>query len=66
MVVPSLSAEIGFGRQMNEQHADRAANSASAMTTAADIVGAEHFPAAAPMLLSIARFNFESAGKYDE
>jgi hypothetical protein len=62
MVVPSLSAEIGFGRQMNEQHADRAANSASAMTTAADIVGEEHFPAAAPMLL----FNFESAGKYDE
>jgi hypothetical protein len=51
---------------MNEQHADRAANSAGAMTAATDIVGEEHFPAAAPMLLSIARFNFESAGKHDE
>jgi hypothetical protein len=36
------------------------------MTTAADIVGEEHFPAAAPMLLSIARLNFESAGEHDE
>src|SRR6266513_566157 len=46
MVVPSLSAEIGFGRQMDEQHADRAANSARAMTTATDIVGEEYFAAA--------------------
>jgi hypothetical protein len=40
------AAEIGFGRQMYEQHAGGAADRASTMTAAADIVGQEHFPAA--------------------
>src|SRR5260370_17827414 len=66
MVVPSLSAEIGFGRQMDEQHGDRAANSARAMTTATDIVGEEYFAAATPVLLPVAGFNFEGARKHEE
>ena len=66
MGVPSLSAEIGFGRQMDEQHADRAANSARAMTTATDIVGEEYFAAATPVLLPVAGFNFEGARKHEE
>jgi hypothetical protein len=51
---------------MNEQYAGRAANSPAAMTTAADVVGQEHVPAAAPVPLPIAGFNFEGAGKHDK
>ena len=36
------AAEIGFGRQMDEQHAGRASDGAGAMAAAADIVGEEH------------------------
>ena len=38
------SAEIGFGRQMNEQHPGRAADFAGAIAAAADIVGEEYSP----------------------
>jgi hypothetical protein len=51
---------------MHEQHAGRAADSPGAMTPAADIVGEEHFPAAAPVLFPVARFNFERAGKHNK
>jgi len=44
------AAEIGFGRQMHEQHTGRAADRARAMTAGADIVGKEYFAAAAPVL----------------
>ena len=45
-------SEIGFGRQVDEQNASRAANRARAMAAAADIVGEEHAPAAAAMPLA--------------
>src|SRR5438067_7985550 len=61
-----LAADIGFGRQMHEKHAGRAADRASAMAATADIVGKEYFAAAASVLLPIAGFNFECTGKYDE
>ena len=60
------AAEIGFGRQMYEQHAGGAADRASTMTAAADIVGQEQFPAAALVFLPVAGFDFERAGKHDK
>src|SRR5437899_9870308 len=51
---------------MNEQYAGRAADRAGAMAAAANIVGKEHVAAAAPMLLPVAGFDFERAGKNDE
>src|SRR3569833_1501546 len=61
-----LAAEGGFGWQMHEQHAGRAADRARAMTVAADIVSKEYFAAAAPVLSPIAGFDFECTGKHDE
>jgi hypothetical protein len=51
---------------MHEKHAGRAADRASAMAATADIVGEEHFPAAASVLFSIAGFDLKCAGKHDE
>src|SRR5215204_3117333 len=50
------SAEIGFGRQMNEQHPGRAADCAGAIAAAADIVGEE----------LVAGFDLQGAGKHDK
>ena len=60
------SAEIGFGRQMNEQHPGRTADCAGAIAAAADIVGEEHVAAAAPVLLPVAGFDLQCAGKHDK
>src|ERR1700676_51317 len=51
---------------MHEQYAGRAADRAGAMAAAPDIVGKEHFAAAASVLLPVAGFDFECAGKHDE
>src|SRR5437764_9368664 len=51
---------------MHEKHAGRAADRASAMAATADIVGEEHFTAAASVLLSIAGFDLKCAGEHDE
>src|SRR3954453_16160841 len=51
---------------MHEKHASRAADRASAMAATADIVGGEHFTAAASVLLPIAGFDLKCAGKHDE
>jgi hypothetical protein len=60
------ATEIGFGRQMHEQYASRAADRAATMAAAADIVGEKNLAAAAPVLLAIACLDFERAGKHDE
>ena len=59
-------AEIGFGRQMHEQHAGRTADRTAAMAAAADIISEEHFAAAAAALLAVAGFDFECARKHDQ
>src|SRR6266478_6608085 len=51
---------------MHEKHAGRAADRASAVPATADIVGEEHITAAASVLLPIAGFDLECAGKYDK
>ena len=51
---------------MHKKHAGRAANRASAVAATADIVGEEHVTAAASVLLPIAGFDLECAGKYNE
>src|SRR6266702_3494792 len=51
---------------MHENYAGRAAVRASAVAATADIVGKDRFAAAASVLLPIAGFDFECAGKYDE
>ena len=61
-----LDAEIGVGRQMHEQHAGRAADGASAMAAAADIVSEKHLPAAASVLHPVAGFDLQCAGKHDK
>jgi hypothetical protein len=60
------TADIGLGRQMHEQDARRPADCAGAMAAAADIVGEENLAVATPVLLPVARFDFECAGKHDE
>jgi hypothetical protein len=59
------NADLRLGWQMHKQHAGRAADRAGAMAAAADIVGEEHIAAAAPVLLPVAGFDFECAGKHD-
>src|SRR5690242_12492021 len=61
-----LDADSGFGRQMDKQHAGRAADGASAMAAAADIVSEKHFPAAASVLLPVAGFDLQCAGKHNQ
>lgn len=51
---------------MHKKHAGRAADRASAVAATADIVGEEHFTAAASVPLPIVGFDLECAGKYDE
>jgi hypothetical protein len=51
---------------MHEQHAGRAADGASAMTAAADIVSEEHIPAAASVLHPVAGFDLQCAGKHNQ
>ena len=51
---------------MDEQHAGRAADCASAMAAAAGIVSEKHFPAAASVLLPVAGFDLQCAGKYNQ
>src|SRR2546423_360707 len=51
---------------MHEKHAGRAADRASAMAATANIVGEEHFTAAASVLLPIAGFDLKCAGKHDK
>src|SRR5215472_4826248 len=61
-----LDAEIGVGRQVHEQHAGGATDGASAMAAAADIVSEEHLPAAASVLLPVAGFDLQCAGKHNQ
>src|SRR4051812_18155581 len=51
---------------MHEQHTGRAADRAGAMAATTDVVGKEHVAAAALVLLPVAGFDFESAGKHEQ
>src|ERR1700757_4645894 len=51
---------------MHEQHAGRAADGASAMAAAADIVSEDHFPAAASVLRPVAGYNLQCTGKHNQ
>ena len=51
---------------MHKQHPGRAADGARAMAAAADIVSEKHLAAAAAVLLAVADFDLEGAGKHEE
>ena len=48
---------------MHEQHPGRAVDRTRAMAAAADIVGEKYLAAAAPVLLAVAGFDLEGAGR---
>ena len=60
------AAEIGFGRQMNEQNAGGAADRAGAMTAAADVVGQEEVACAAALFAAVAGFDLERTRKHNK